>query len=401
MTGGPLAGIRVLDLSRVLAGPYCTMVLADLGADVVKIERPGAGDDLRAWGPPYGPGGDSTYFQTVNRNKTGMAVDLKSPSGLELVRELARTSDVVVENFRVGMAEELGLGYEDLSAANPGLVYCSVSGFGRTGPLAQQPGYDVLMQAMGGLMSVTGERDGAPMRSGVAIVDICTGLYAAVGIVAALNGRTTTGRGQRVDLSLLESVLAIQPNLTAGYLIAGMVPQRLGNAHPNVTPYGVFPTSDGHIVLAVGNDGQWARLVRALDVTADAEGLDTSAVRMSRRDEVDKLVASWTSRSSTARLSALLAEHDIPQGPVMSVPEALEHPQVQALGTVATHPLGADASGRLVRSPIRLSDERTDTLAPPSLRRPTAERLRQLGLPGELIARLAESGGLEESPDHS
>ena len=395
MTGGPLAGIRVLDLSRVLAGPYCTMILAELGAEVIKIERPGAGDDLRSWGPPFGPGGDSTYFQTVNRNKRSWEIDLKSPAGRALARHLAAGSDVVVENFRVGMADELGLGYEQLSTTNPGLVYCSVSGFGQTGPWATRPGYDVMVQAMGGLMSVTGPVDGEPMRSGVAIVDICTGLYAAVGITAALREREHRGVGRRVDVSLLETVLAIQPNLTAGHLIAGDTPVRMGNGHPNVTPYGVFASADGHIVLAIGNDAQWQRLVTALGTADEVAGrdLDRNSTRLAARSEVDKLVGSWTSRRTTAELTDLLTAHDVPHGPVATVPEALAHPQVEALGTLVEHPLTDDAVGRMVRSPIRLSGgERADRLPPPALARPTAAELIDLGVPGDIVAALDAAG---------
>lgn len=403
MTGGPLSGIRVLDLSRVLAGPYCTMLLADLGAEVLKIERPDLGDDLRLWGPPFGPGGDSSYFQAVNRNKSSIAVDLKSPSGLRLAQHLARTVDVVVENFRSGMADQLGLGYDALSADNPGLVYCSITGFGQSGPWSDRPGYDILLQAMGGLMSVTGEPAGSPMRVGVAIVDVCTGLFAALGISSALRARDRSGRGQRVEVSLLESVLAVQPNLTAGYLVSKAVPTRLGNGHPNVVPYGVFQTADGHIVLAIGNDAMWQGLVSVLGVADDVtdRGWERSAARTLARDEVDAIVAGWCRRYTTAALTAVLEEGGIPHGPVLSVPDALALEQVRALGTTVTHPMPGGQTRELVRTPIRFSGgERTELLPPPLLVRPSRKQLDDLGVPGELIADLEAAGGLG-APSHT
>jgi crotonobetainyl-CoA:carnitine CoA-transferase CaiB-like acyl-CoA transferase len=392
---GPLEGVRVLDLSRVLAGPFCTMTLGDLGAEIIKLERPGAGDDLRGWGPPFGPTGDSTYFIGVNRNKRSITVDLARESGRELVRELAARSDVLIENFRVGLLEDMGLGYEDLSNVNPGLVYCTISGFGRTGPWARRPGYDVTIQAFGGLMSVTGEPDGQPMRVGVAIVDLCTGLYAAIGILSALHARERTGRGQRVDLSLLETVLASLPNLTAGYLVADAVPQRLGTGHPNVTPYGIFPTKDGYIVLAIGNDEHWRKLcgsVGAPEMVTDPRYARNNE-RTDRRDEVEEMVSGWTTSYTTAELTELLIEHDVPHGPVNTIPEVLQHVQTGALGIVQDFPLNVDATAPMVRSPLTFSsDQRSKHLPPAALGTATREVLRDVGLDEEILQRFADGG---------
>lgn len=387
---GPLAGIRVLDLSRVLAGPLAGGILADLGADVVKVERPGNGDDLRSWGPPFAEDEVSTYFVGVNRNKHGLVADLKNPADLDLVRGLAAKSDVVLENFKVGVADKLGLGYEELTRRNPGLVYCSISGFGQVGPWANLPGYDLLLQAMSGLMAVTGEPEGAPMRSGVAIVDICTGQFAVIGVLAALNARQSTGRGQKVDVSLLETALSIQPNMSAGFLVASREPERLGNGHPNVSPYGAFPTADGHIVLAVGNDGQWERLCAAFGPDgADVRGrYPTNQTRMKDRREVESAVASWTRRCTTDELIALLSEHGVPHAPVNTISEALRLEQVAAVGAIGTYPLGDGREVELVNLPVHLSGgQRTSRLAPPRLDAPSREHLATLGLDDEAIDR--------------
>lgn len=399
---GALEGIRVLDLSRVLAGPYCTMVLGDLGAEVVKVERPGAGDDLRSWGPPFAPNGDSTYFMSVNRNKRSITVDLRTDAGKETIRRLAASSDVLVENFRVGMLDEMGLGYDDLRPENPGLIYCSVSGYGQQGPWAKRPGYDVMMQAMGGLMSVTGEPDGQPMRVAVAIVDLCTGLYAAIGVLAALQARQTTGVGQRVDLSLLETVLATQPNLTAGYLIGGAVPQRLGTGHPNVTPYGVFPTADSHIVLAIGNDAQWRKLCLALghaDVADDPDFADMGQ-RTDRRVEVEAMVSEWCRAHTTDELTSLLTEHDVPNGPVHTIPEVLAHQQALAMKVVHDFPTSDGATAPMVRSPLGFSaDPRESHRPPPSLGADTEQVLAEIGISDDDISRLRRDGAFGAAND--
>jgi formyl-CoA transferase len=364
-----LAGIRVLDFTRVLAGPYCTMVLGDLGADIVKVERDGVGDDLRQWGPPFMPDGESTYFLSVNRNKRSVVLDLKSESGRDLALQLVRQSDVLVENFRPGVMEVLGLGYEQLEQINPRLVYCSITGYGTTGPLKNQPGYDVIAQGMGGLMSVTGEPEGAPTRVGVAIIDLVTGLYSAIAILGALQSRNRSGRGQRVDLSLLETCLAVMPNLTAGYLMAGVKPERLGNGHPNAVPYCVFPTRDGNVTLAVGNDGQWQRLCKAVgrpELARDSRYAENHA-RIARRAEIEEMVTGWFRQKSTDEWVELLSKAEVPCGPIYTIDRILTDPQIKALGTLktVTHPTSGPL--RMVGSPFHLSADDTEPCLPPPL----------------------------------
>jgi formyl-CoA transferase/CoA:oxalate CoA-transferase len=392
---GPLEGVRVLDLSRVLAGPLAGGILADLGAEVIKVERPDVGDDLRYWGPPFADNGVSTYFVTVNRNKHGIALDLKDPASVQLVKELAADSDVVIENFKVGEAEKLGMGYAALSEGNPGLIYCSISGFGQVGPWARLPGYDVLMQALSGLMAVTGEPDGEPMRSGVAVVDICTAQFAAIGIVAALAARQSTGRGQRVDVSLLETALAIQPNMSAGFLVAGDQPRRHGNGHPNVTPYGAFPTADGHIVLAVGNDDQWRRLCTAFgSAAADyADQYATNQLRMQNRQRVEAAVRSWTTQMETAELIALLTKKGVPHAPVNTIAQALRLDQVRAVGAIGQYPIDDHTDVELVNLPIHFSGGQRSTRVPPPAvaETPDAETLKSLGVSAESIERYLSS----------
>lgn len=394
---GPLEGLRVLDLSRVLAGPYCTMILGDLGAEIIKVERPETGDDLRGWGPPFGPTGDSTYYSAANRNKRGITIDLTTEEGRGTVRRIARTCDVVVENFRVGMLDAMGLGLDEMRADDPALVTCSITAYGSEGPWAQRPGYDVMIQAMSGLMSVTGEPDGRPMRVGVAIVDVATGSYAATAILAALRAREITGQGQHVDLSLLASSLAILPNLVAGYLINGDVPGRHGTGHPNATPYGVFETADAHVVLAIGNDTHWRKLCIALGhpEVADDARLARMADRMAHRSEVEKNVRAWCAALTSAELSTLLTEHDVPHGPVNSVPEILAHEQVVALGLVEDRPLTAEVTAPALRTPFRFSlDERTEHLPPPAIGADTDAILLELGLSPVEIGTLRATGAL-------
>jgi crotonobetainyl-CoA:carnitine CoA-transferase CaiB-like acyl-CoA transferase len=362
-----LEGIRVLDFTRVLAGPYCTMVLADLGADIIKVERDGTGDDLRQWGPPFMPDGESTYFLSVNRNKRSIVLDLKNASGRDLALKLAQRSDVVLENFRTGVMESLGLGYEQLRDINPRLVYCSITGYGATGPLAERPGYDVIMQGMGGLMSVTGEPEGVPTRVGVAIVDVATGLYSAIAVLGALQSRTRSEQGQRVDLSLLETCLAVMPNLTAGYLMAGAKPDRLGNGHPNSVPYRVFPTKDGNLTLAVGNDGHWRRLCVAVghpELAADPRYAENRA-RIERRAEVDELVSGWFRHKTTDEWVELLSKEEVPCGPVHSVDRVLADAQIKALETVKTVTHATSGPLRMVGAPFHLSTDNTEPYLPP------------------------------------
>jgi crotonobetainyl-CoA:carnitine CoA-transferase CaiB-like acyl-CoA transferase len=364
-----LEGIRVLDFSRVLSGPYCAMVLGDLGADVIKVERDGVGDDLRRWGPPFMPDGESTYFLSVNRNKRSVALDLKTESGQALALKLAQESDVLLENFRPGVMDSFGLGYEQLRQIHPRLIYCSITGYGKTGPLADRPGYDVITQGMGGLMSVTGEPDGAPMRVGVAIVDLVTGLYAGVAILGALQSRTRSGKGQRVDLSLLEACLSVMPNLTAGYLMAGVKPDRLGNGHPNTVPYKVFPTKDGNLTLAVGNDGQWQRLCAAVGhpELANDQRYAQNRERIARRAEVEELVSGWFRQKSTDEWVKLLEEVEVPCGPIFTIERILADSQIDALGILksVTHPTSGPL--RVVGAPFHLSADDTEPYRPPPL----------------------------------
>ena len=362
-----LEGIRVLDFTRVLAGPYCTMVLGDLGADIIKVERDGVGDDLRQWGPPFMPDGESTYFLSVNRNKRSIVLDLKNATGRDLALKLARQSDVVLENFRPGVMESLGMGYEQLREINPRLIYCSITGYGTTGPLAERPGYDVIMQGMGGLMSVTGEPEGTPMRVGVAIVDVVTGIYSGVAILGALQSRNRSGEGQRVDLSLLETCLAIMPNLTAGYLLAGAKPDRLGNGHPNAVPYKVFATRDGNITLAVGNDEQWRRLCEAVghpELARDPRYAENHA-RIARREEVETLVSGWFAQKRTDEWMELLPKMEVPSGPVYTIDRVLADAQIEALGILKsiTHPTSGPL--RVVGAPFHLSADDTEPYRPP------------------------------------
>lgn len=375
----PLAGVRVLDMSRVLAGPYCTMMLGDLGADVIKVESP-EGDDTRRWGPPY-QGTESAYYLCCNRNKRSIVLDLRTSDGLDTARRLALRSHVLVENFKLGGMEKWGLGYEALAHANPGLVYCSISGYGRTGPQAALPGYDYVMQGEGGVMSFTGEPDAPPAKVGVAIVDLTAGMFALSAILAALRVRDATGRGQRIDLSLFESHLAWLANVGSNYLVTGEVPPRLGNAHPNIVPYQTFQTADSWIIVAVGNDQQWQRFCHVIgrpELPSD-ERFATNPGRVRYRDELVPLLAEVLRRDSNAGWIARLQEAGVPCGPVNNVAQALESEQARARGMVQEVDHPGIGPLRLVASPLKLES------TPPSIRRPppmlgehTSEILREL-----------------------
>ena len=377
-----LKGLRVLDLSRVLAGPWATQLLADLGAEVIKIERPDTGDDTRAWGPPFvtGRGPDdlfSAYFLSANRGKKSVAVDFATAEGRDIVARLSARCDVVVENFKVGGLKRLGLDYDALSRDNQGLIYCSISGFGQTGPEKDKPGYDLLVQAMGGLMSITGASDGEPMKVGVAVADILTGLYATVAILAALHERRTSGRGQHIDLALLDVQIATLANQAMNFLASGENPARHGNAHPNIVPYQAFATSDGHIVVAVGNDGQFARFVSALGLAALADdprfrrNADRVANRATLVGAVSDRLATMTKGEVLDRLSAT----GVPAGPINGMDEVFAQPQVVERGPVRTASLGADAGFvKLMANPIRFSRTPLAPIsAPPRLGEHTAE----------------------------
>jgi crotonobetainyl-CoA:carnitine CoA-transferase CaiB-like acyl-CoA transferase len=359
-----LGDIRILDLSRVLAGPLATMVLADLGARVVKVERPGGGDDTRSWGPPYDAAGDATYFQAVNRNKESLIADLCDPVQCERIRALALTSDVIVENFRPGALAAFGLDHATLSAAEPGLVYCSVTGFGSTGPGADLPGYDLLVQAMGGLMSITGAPDGEPMKVGVALVDVICGLFAAIGILAAVRHRDRTGEGQLVEVDLLSSLLAALVNQGSAYTVAGVVGQRMGNAHPSVAPYEAI----GDLILAVGNDGQFAALCRVIGTPelADDARFATNGARVGNREALrGQLATALAARPAAAWVGELNAA-GVPAGSVNDVAGAFALARRLGLDPIVEVPRPDGTTVPLTRSPIRLSaTPATYRLAPP------------------------------------
>ncbi|MCC2597095.1 CoA transferase [Pusillimonas sp. MFBS29] len=351
----PLAGIRVLDLSRVLAGPWCTQTMADLGAEVWKIEAPGQGDDTRTWLPPE-LDGESTYFMCTNRSKQSMAVDFKRPEGQALLRQLALQADVLVENYRLGALARFGLDYETLSALNPRLIYCSISGYGRTGPRASEPGYDFVIQAESGLMSITGDEQGDPMKLGVAITDLVTGMNAVQAVLAALFARERDGRGQFIDLALLDGAVSVLANIGTGYLAAGHHPERFGNGHPTVVPYQIMSTADGRFALAVGNDRQFAALCAALACTelATDERYRTNRARVLNRDTLIPRLESILATQTNAYWLEKIRAAGIPAGSVRSVPEALDAPEIAARGLIADTPDARHGNVRLMRSPLQL-----------------------------------------------
>ncbi len=396
---GPLSHIRVLELSRVLAGPWSAQTLADLGADVIKVERPGAGDDTRAWGPPWA-GDQSAYFLSTNRGKRSITIDFERPEGQELVRRLAAQADVVIENFKVGGLVKYGLDYDSLKAVNPQLVYCSITGFGQTGPYRNRAGYDFMIQGMGGLMSITGQPDGepggGPVKVGVAVTDIFTGLYATIGIMGALAHRDRTGEGQQVDLALLDVQVAVLANQAMNCLVGGTPPQRLGNAHPNIVPYQAFATRDGHIILAVGNDGQFAKFctVAGRPELARDERYATNPARVANRKElVAVLEEVIRGRDSHDWLGALEAV-GVPCGPINDLAAVFADPQVQARNIRQDLPHPTQGSVPTVASPIRYSaTPLVHDTAPPTLGQHTdAVLVDSLGLGEADIASLREKG---------
>lgn len=381
-----LTGLRVLDLSRILAGPWSTQLLADLGAEVIKIEKPGEGDDTRTWGPPFVNGKDesdvfSAYYLAANRGKKSVAIDLSSTEGQAIIAALAKTSDVVVENFKVGGLKRYGLDYASLAAVNPRLIYCSISGFGQTGPYKDKPGYDLLVQAMGGLMSITGAPDGEPMKVGVAVADIFTGLYATIAILAALHERNASGKGQHIDLALLDVQIATLANQGMNFLTSGKSPRRHGNAHPNIVPYQAFPVSDGHIVVAVGNDSQFARFAKTLNVPelADDPRFRKNADRVGNRTTLLPILTEKTRTFTKEDLLRRLDAELIPAGPINEMHEVFADPHVAARGIVIEQPLAKEAQPvRLIGNPIQFSRTpiRYDQ-SPPSLGAHTAEILQE------------------------
>ena len=389
----PLSGVRVLDLSRVLAGPWATQTLADLGAEVIKVERPGAGDDTRLWGPPFaataeGGRGDAAYFFAANRGKKSVTIDMADPEGAEIIRRLAADSQVVVENFKVGGLRKYGLDYAALSAVNPALVYCSITGFGQDGPDARRAGYDYMIQAMGGLMSITGQPDGSPgaepMKVGVAVVDLFTGLYASNAILAALLRARETGRGAHLDIALFDVQAAMLANQATNFFVSGKAPTRMGNAHPNLSPYQPFPCSDGMVVIAVGNDGQFRALCGALGQAAlgtDAR-FETNARRVENRELLSPLLAALTGRFTMAELMRTLEAAGVPCGPVNTVDQVFAERQAIHRGlTVEQSRADLATPIRTVASPIRVDGETcTHPAAPPALGQDTDAVLGALGL---------------------
>ncbi|MBY4833918.1 CaiB/BaiF CoA transferase family protein [Burkholderia dolosa] len=399
---GALSHIRVLDLTRVLAGPWCAQTLADFGADVIKIERPGAGDDTRHWGPPYlkdASGADTAeaaYYLAANRNKRSVTVDIATPEGQQIVRELAAQSDVVLENYKVGQLKKYGLDYDSLRDVKPDLVYCSVTGFGQTGPYAHRAGYDFIVQGIGGFMSITGERDsepgGGPQKAGVAIADLATGLYSTIAVLAALAHRDRTGEGQYIDMALLDVQVALLANMNTNFLASGKPPVRWGNAHPNIVPYQTFQTSDGWIIVAVGNDGQFRKFVEAggRPELADDARFSTNPSRVRHRDTLVPILAEMVKVRSKAEWIDALEAAGVPCGPINDLAEVFDNEQVVARGMQVSlpHPCGADV--KLVRNPIRMSATPPDARsAPPLLGEQTEAVLRDmLGYDDERIAAL-------------
>ena len=401
---GPLAGLRIFDMTRVLAGPSCTQMLGDLGADVIKIERPGIGDDTRKWGPPSvkAPDGSNTsesaYYLSANRNKRSVTIDIAKPAGQRLARDLIARCDVVVENFKVGSLKKLGLDYEALRATQPGLIYCSITGFGQTGPYASRAGYDFLAQGMGGVMSVTGEPDGRPLKVGVAVSDLMCGMHAVIGILAALHHRDRTGQGQHIDMSLLDSQVAAMCNVGLYTLISGQNPPRLGNGHTTIVPYDVYTSADGYVILAIGNNGQFAKFctfAKRPDLAEDPRFL-TTALRVQNRDVLTTILNGITAEYPTRYWVDGLEPQGVPCGPVNTMTETFADPQIQARGMVVEvpHPAAGGQPVPTLACPIKLSETPpTYRNAPPMLGQHTDEVLAEiLQLSADDIAALRHDG---------
>ncbi len=400
---GALADIRVFDLSRILAGPTCTQILGDLGAEVIKVERPGVGDDTRTWGPPYlkdNQGQDTTesaYYLAINRNKRSITLDITKPEGQELALRLIEQCDVVVENFKVGDLARRGLAYEQLRERFPRLIYCSITGFGQTGPYKERPGYDYMAQAMGGIMSLTGEPDGQPMKVGVGIADIMTGMYATSAILAAIHHRTVTGKGQYIDLALLDAQVAWLSSSGQNYLTSRAPVPRFGNAHPNIVPYQVFPSADGHVVIAAGNDEQFQRLCAfaGRPELADDERFATNAARVRNRDALIPIIEAAVARHPSAYWLDGLEGVKVPTCPINTVADVFADPQVRHRGMeiALPHP-STKTPVELIASPIKMSETAPEyTRAPPTLGQHTAEVLGEfLGLGADEVAALKSNG---------
>lgn len=400
----PLTGIRVLDLTRVLAGPWCTQNLADLGAEVIKIERPGAGDDTRGWGPPYvkdAHGKDTSeaaYYASANRNKQSVAIDIATERGAELVRELAKQCDILVENFKVGGLRKYGLDYDSIKAVNPSLIYCSITGFGQTGPYASRPGYDFMIQGMGGLMSITGERDdlpgGGPQKAGVAVADLMTGMYSTVGILAALHERSRSGLGQHIDMALLDCQVAMLANQNLNYLTTGSAPKRAGNAHQNLVPYQVFAAADGHLIVAVGNDSQFKAYCQVIDrpTLSDDVRFRTNSNRVINREILIPILTDAMKARDRDYWLAALERVGVPAGPINTIDQVYQNPQVKARGMLQTLPHSSAGQAPVGASPLRFSDSPVNYRhAAPLLGEHTEQVLRErLGLSDEEIQELMQ-----------
>lgn len=395
-TSGCLAGLRVLDLSRVLAGPFCTQLLGDMGAEIIKVERPGSGDDTRQWGPPWFHG-ESAYFLSCNRNKKSLTLNLKSAQGRELIKKLAAQSDVLVENFKTGEMTKLGLDYASLQPLNPGLIYCAITGYGQNGPYADRPGYDFIIQAQGGVMSITGEAEGEPCKVGVAIADVMAGMYAANAILGALAHRHKTGAGQFIDIALLDSQVSWLINVAMNYLVSGQVPRRYGNAHPNLAPYQAFATADGQIAIGVGNDEQFRRLCLHLDLAEMAQDpkFANNAQRLQHRDAMTSRLQNRLREKSTEEWLAILLAAQIPVSAINSIPQILQDPQVLARDMVRTiqHPAG---DLRVLGPVAKFSETPSNVYAPPPLLGQHTEEILKdlLDFDTEKILALRESGAI-------
>jgi len=400
----PLSHVRVLDMSRILAGPWAAQTLADLGAEVIKVERPGSGDDTRSWGPPFldaqdGGSKEAAYFMSANRGKKSVALDISKPEGQEVLKKLAAKADILIENYKVGGLARYGLGYEDLKKINPGIIYCSITGFGQTGPLSQRAGYDFLLQAMGGLMSVTGEPDGkpgaGPQKIGVALTDILTGLYTNIAALSALANRERTGEGCHIDMALLDVTAACMANQAMNFLVTGNAPGRMGNAHPNIVPYEAFATADDYVIIAVGNDSQFERFVEVAgrpDLSADAK-FQTNAARVENREELIPIIQAFLQERPAAEWISALEEVGVPCGPINNVEQVFTNEQIQHRGLqiAMDHPTVGDIPQ--VASPIKFEgEELAYDRAPPPLGHDTEDVLRDIAeLSDEEIAALSSA----------
>jgi len=385
----PLTGVRIFDLTRILAGPTCTQLLGDLGADVIKVEKPGVGDDTRTWGPPYVKDAagkntnESAYYLSANRNKRSVTIDLQTPKGIALAKKLIAKSDILIENFKVGGLSKLGLGYEDLKTEFPRLVYCSVTGFGQTGPYAPRAGYDFLAQGLGGIMSITGAPDGEPMKVGVGIADVMTGMYASTAILAALRHRDATGEGQHIDTCLLDTQVSWLINEGTNYLVSGQIPVKLGNEHPNIVPYKVFATSNGHVILAVGNDRQfhdWCTVANAGELKSDPR-YASNPLRIANRETLYDIMPDFMKRKTTEEWLAELGELKVPCSPVNNIDQVFEDPHVKFRGMriEMDHPTAGSGKVPLIGNPVKMSGTPPQyRLAPPTLGQHSDEVLKEL-----------------------